>query len=49
VLRSTGFLERETTPGTPRELGEAPRLAKSPAPISGFDVTPGEVAGARDA
>ena len=49
VLRSTGFLERETTPGTPRELGEAPRQAKSPAPISGFDVTPGEVAGARDA
>ena len=48
VLRSTGFLERET-PGTPRELGEAPRQAKSPAPISGFDVTPGEVAGARDA
>lgn len=47
VLRSTGFLERETTPGTPRELGEAPRQAKSPAPISGFDVTPGEVAGAR--
>lgn len=45
VLRSTGFLERETTPGTPRELGEAPRLAKSPAPISGFDVTPCEVAG----
>jgi hypothetical protein len=45
VLRSTGFLERETTPGTPREMGEAPRLAKSPAPISGFDVTPCEVAG----
>lgn len=45
VLRSTGFLERETTPGTPRDMGEAPRLAKSPAPISGFDVTPCEVAG----
>jgi hypothetical protein len=48
VLRSTGFLERET-PGTPRGDVEAPRQsgAQSPAPIAGFDVTttPGEVAG----
>ena len=48
VLRSTGFLERET-PGMPRGDVEAPRQsgAKSPAPIAGFDVTPtpGEVAG----
>ncbi len=46
VLRSTGFLERET-PGTPRVGVEAPRQAgaATPAPISGFDVTPGEVAG----
>lgn len=46
VLRSTGFLERET-PGTPRAGVEAPRLAAttSPAPVSGFDATPGGVAG----